>query len=352
MTNNMIIKIDDEFINSSLSNGLSDDELICLSKLYQLMAEKKLFIRADDSAFLSLLLNDYRDSFSKYAIGAMTNVLSNFYSIMSSVKQLDYLFTVTKSSLIYCNDNWSECSIPLKELPDELCPFFYAENDEDAKFYYRVFKEIGPKCPIYIRCRGFGGGSGKSVIKSLIDDKTIFFVAIDSDKEFYGGATGSTLKSIKPLFKKHRLFWEYYVLNVREKENLLPISSMNFGNNSMPLVLECILNNNLDEIVEHFDIKSGVEEDSFSRKSLTSGWCRVHHPIINYLENSKGITFPDPTKKNVSGVGDSFITRLLEDNRVDFSSILLNCTVNQKKDWNSIFRLIVKYGYCYSSITS
>ena len=348
----MIIKIDDELIKDSMINGLSEDELFQISRLYQLMAEKKLFVRADSSAFLTLLLEKYNVYFSKFAVSAMINVLSNFYSIMSSVQQLDYLFVVTKDSLNYCDEKCDFCSIPLKDLPNELCPYFYAENDEDAKFYFTVFKEIGPRFPTYIRCRGFGGGSGKGVIKSLIDDKAIFFAVIDSDREYLNGAAGSTAKSIKPLFKKNRLFWKHYILNVREKENLLPVDSINIDNSLRPLVLECILNNKTDEIVEHFDIKSGISEESYMQKSLSQGWSRVHQPIINYLENSKGVIFADPNKKSISGVGDCFISRLVENNNIEFSSILGNCTIRQREDWSSIFNLIVKYGYCYDSITS
>lgn len=348
----MIIKIDDDFAKESIINGLSEDELLQISRLYQLMAEKKLFVRVDDRDFLVLLLEKYIEYFSKFAINVMKNVLSNFYSTMSTVKQLDCLFTVTKNSLKYCDDNCDSCSIPLKDLPDELCPYFYAENDEDSRFYFTIFKETGPKYPVYIRCRGFGGGSGKGVIKSLIKDKTIFFAVIDSDKEYRNGATGSTAKSIKPLFKKDRLFWKHYILNVREKENLLPIDSILIESNVLPLVLECILNNKVDEIVEHFDIKSGIDEESYFRKSSVQGWCRVHHPIIDYLENTKRVIFPDSNKKGISGVGDSFISRLLEDHNIDFSTILRNCTTRQYEDWNNIFKQIIKYGYCYDYITS
>lgn len=346
----MIIKIDNNYITDIFNNGLSGQELFHFTRLFQAMYEKRLFVRADNRKFYKWMLDNHPTSFSDGIRGVLQKLYSDYTTIMSDVLKIDYLYVVTKNTRRYCNDSLGlrHCYIPIYELPNELSPYFYAENDEDAKFYFRVFKEHNKRMPIFIHCRGFGGGSGKSVISALIEDKTVFFALDDSDKNYKGANWGDTARGISKLFETLRLYWSHLVLSVREKENLLPIESIRLNDAELTPVLRFLKANHDNDVKEFFDIKSGIDKTKFAIKKTDAGWWAINKQAIEYLENVESVAFANQNEKGIDGVGKSFITTLMRTNKIDYSNIFNYCTSTQISDWTSIFAFIAKYGYCYN----
>ena len=350
----MVIKVEDDFVTDIFNNGLSDQELHCFSRLFEAMCEKKCFLRADDKKFYKWLLDNHFGFFSKNVRGVLTKMYNDFSTIMSEAQRIDYLYSITRNKTVYCDDssNINKCSIPILGIPNELSPSIYAENDEDAQFYYDVFSNIKKGIPTYILRRGFGGGSGKSIIKGLIKDKMVFFAVIDSDRSFPTDTMGSTAKGIRKLFKKDRLYWSELTLNVREKENLLPVQAMILDDKEMTGVLGFLKKNTNNDVKDYFDIKSGIDSNKFLEKKQNPKWWAVNHYAIDYLEIEEKVVFADQNKKSINGVGDNYITSLQSNKRIDYSEIMKCCTQNQKEDWDRITSSIIKYGYCYNYNTN
>lgn len=350
----MVIKVDDDFVNDIFDNGLSRDELHCFSRLFEAMFEKKMFVRADDKKFYKWFLDNHPSYFSENVRGILTKMYNDFTIIMSEAIKIDFLYSITRDKKVFCNETSrvDKCSIPLLEIPNELSPSIYAENDDDAQFYYGVFSKLKRGCPTYIQCRSFGGGSGKSTIRGLIKDKIVFFAIIDSDKSYPTDAMGGTAKGIRKLFKRNRLYWSQLTLTVREKENLLPIQSILLQESETTEMLRFLKYNTISDVKDYFDIKSGIDSEKFYEKKQNSNWWSINHYAIDYLETEEGVVFPDQNKKSINGVGDAYISSLQNSNKIIYSSIITSCTKNQKEDWDRIMSAIVKYGYCYNHNTN
>lgn len=346
----MIIKIDNNYIADIFNNGLSAQELYHFTRLFQAMYEKRLFVRADDRRFYKWLLDNHPTSFSDGVRGVLKKLYMDYTTIMGDVLKIDYLYVITKNTRRYCNNSLglNHCYIPIYELPSELSPYFYAENDEDARFYMRVFKEHHKRTPIYILCRGFGGGSGKSVLSTLIEDKVVFFALDDSDRIYKDAKLGDTAWGISKLFEKFRLYWSHLILSVREKENLLPIESIQLNNADLTPVLRFLIANQDNDVKEYFDIKSGIDKTKFAANKANAEWWAINKHAIDYLETVESVTFANPNEKGIDGVGKTFITMLMRNNKINYSNIFNHCTSAQLSDWTNIFSFITKYGYCYN----
>lgn len=178
------------------------------------------------------------------------------------------------------------------------------EDLKDCKFYkVMVNNYIKNKNVKYkLRFNNVSGGGGNTDVNyedSLIEKKAPCLAIVDSDKEHpldqYGKTAFHTYKKYESL--KENYITECYILNVREKENMIPVSIYRDINEDDSLdeglsILDRICKNRkLNEIYRYGDIKSGV---------------RISH-----------LTNIEPNKNAVKEYLNEEISKLISENEVD-----------------------------------
>ncbi len=264
---------------------------------------------------------------------------------MNEAKKINTLIMLSNKGNAECSLNcYAVCD--LLNLPDQLFGKLYCEDIQDAETYKYLYKELRTKPDLYLESNFFGGSNLKP-LEYAMQKKYIFFTIADSDKKYETHVPEGTGFHIQEYYLKHpHHFSTYYVLNVQEKENLIPASCLKTLSGIFQpdqLKMLDIISKASDEAKHYFDVKDGMKKND--RKAIYSNpdWERLYRPIIRKAQSMKIYHAGKKSKQLISGIKSSGLTRALE--HINYSEFNNYLTSIQKDDLQTIFDQMTRFGY-------
>lgn len=245
-----------------------------------------------------------------------------------------------------------------------------AENLSDCSFFEYIVeyykRSMGINCPVCFYPMQGGGDTIKMVYLNEIQLGQHFCLAImDSDKKYPEGALGNTCKGLKRIHKQHNPFHCFYYImeNIREVENLIPLSVVKSYNNNSD---KQIFRDNIEVDLSFFDMKEGLLSCKIAGDIYTY-WATqlsVYTELNKQLSECNGcVSHCNPRPKEndceevcdrrriIEGFGSKLLDNLHWDN--DSKERLKNVEEHhlssaQKTEWGAIGKLIFEW-CCASS---
>lgn len=363
----MLIELCDDLLNIVENiKDVNDLDAYNIDHIIDLMLSKKHIVYASRNLFQKICDCEFISQRNRQIISYILNHYVDLYSSLSD--QINLNIVITASNVI--NYDSGHYYIPLSESNKIHTAVLSTETPTDFHFYETIFiflkstyfKES--KLLFRFDNRPFGGGAAEQYLENIYKSNLVIFIISDSDKKYFNDKMGDTAKAVTKFTKYHCLSpIGCYVLNVGEKENLVPIDFYLAYNLSNQNLLKCInsFNNNI-EFMSYVDIKGGIKTKQVDKHN--EEWDNLYKPFIDEC-GKLGLTSVS-NDKFISGIGnkaaDAAIDAVLNKN----STQALNSTQKKqidelKKDvfshipsyimdeWKSLYLKTINFG-CYIEI--
>lgn len=296
----MLIKIDESVVSDLES--ITQKEIEALEYISLAMREGKHIVIAEYNTLKKLIkLVQLSDNCRK----VYNNILKRYAIIKGIEKYVNgYILVVSGDNLIlrteYENKIVYNVSLDYFNDSEKILPLHIVSEDEsDCKFYESIarkyIKEKEYGINLNIRCIHGGGDKTAEIYnRELLEYKRICLTIADSDKKYPTCSEGKTARGIRNIYNlnKNNNITEIHILNVREKENLIPpdiyMMCTKSSNSKKDLqILKDIYDNDILKNLYLFgDIKDGIRtDDIFELKEVC---CTVlEEDIIKKSMNQK-----------------------------------------------------------------
>lgn len=312
----MIIELHDDLdaLLSTITNPL-DECAQGINKIFELMIENKHIVVASRKLLRSIFSYAFINPANKSIIA---HIIQHYVDVYSSLPDTNKRLRVVPAPKYFVPDDENEY-ILLKDCYTLSEAILSTENPNDFTFYCNLFKFMNKNNAITINFsnNSFGGGSAEQFLKTMITDNNIILTICDSDKDFETSDLGSTAVTIARFFARNRTapaYMEYYILPVREKENLLPIECYElFSDNSKKQFIDSIKSFSCnEEFMKFIDIKSGFKLKKVNCECST--WHKLYDPYIDVCKsnNAYNETATDDDDYCIKGIGGKLADRLAD----------------------------------------
>lgn len=167
-----------------------------------------------------------------------------------------------------------------------------SENNSDCDFYKNIAKkyiqEYKIGCDINIKNIAGGGDQTATVYEEeMVNNQSICIAIVDSDKKYKGDSIKDTSRKVKSIYEqnKSKYVTDLYILDVREKENLVPTTmyewcySSKMHEESIRYLKFLEKSNDLQDLYKYCDIKDGITISELFK-------CKDNYNLLNqYLHN-------------------------------------------------------------------
>lgn len=313
----MLIKLD-----KSVLNGLETNNYKVIKKGLELIAiaveEGKHFVIAEREVLIKIIDSPRINEEAKYIYSQLLKKYSSIAAIVDYVTT--YILVVDQKQAKVCTQSRDiqgkpiyQVSISYFDKTEKISRLnLVCENIEDCVFYERLankyIEEKAYGIGINIEKVPGGGSSTYQSYENSLNEKKPSLVILDSDKKAYNDKLGSTANQALRVYSKYSKnhLTDLYVLEVREKENLIPPSIYSLCNKSKHYkqldVLEAIYNNpDSNEEYKYLDIKDGISYYELSKnKGIKVQLEKIINNSINpdkKLLNKESHEFSEEEKK-------------------------------------------------------
>ncbi len=277
-----------------------------INKIFQLMLEEKHIVFASRKLLSTINSYNFTNPANKSII---TQILIHYVEFYSSLPNINKKLVVVPSETYFSATDNNEY-ITLDKCVNLSQAILSTENPRDYIFYCNLFKFMNTNnlTTINFANNSFAGGSAKDILKSMANNNNILLAICDSDKDYETSKLGSTACSVYKFFKKHKdadAYMDYYILPVREKENLLPLECYEpFLNDSQKPLINTIKSfSGNHEFMKFVDLKDGYKLKTINTSS--SKWHSIYDCYIE--ECKKNNIFNEKAKNNddycINGIG-------------------------------------------------
>lgn len=349
----MLIEMDKNYEDKIISHSkLSDVEIAGLSIILNSVVEGRNLFKASFE-FFEFLKNKCGKLFSSQVRNYLEGMYNKYFTIMSDLNGVCPALMITDDFNITNMSTNCSCRVPLRNIPKLLFGSLYCENISDCLFFETIYKKFNyPTRNVFIDKQTFGGGSGKGTIESLLkSDERVFFCIADSDRNYDGSRLGSTANSIKDIYlKSNHHFSTYYILKVREKENLLPfelVKNYKDFDDEQKMLLNLIDKSN-SNVKNFFDIKDGVSKKYRLEMKNDKKLFDIYNQIMGKMKRKHMYHAEKGSHYLIRGIGNNAVDKILPllNNEKLFMEKL---TFEQKSDWNEIFSQITRFCLAYQT---
>ena len=340
----MFVEIDSNYENFLMRSPQPTQTIDDFGKLFYAAADRKAFVKAS-LAFLKFVNQKWKDRYPPMVRLYLVDIIRRYPTVMGEVDGILPLILIVKEGNCECSLN-GYCRCQIDELPDVLFSKLYCENISDAEYYILLFDKLHRNKHCLFFDPDSYDGSNINNLESANNLKRIFFAIADSDKKYSNDIDGSTAEAVKAEFSRtDNIFSTFYILKVREKENLVPVSILKDSNyfDSNKKKLLGIIANSPDEIKHYFDLKDGVTKELEDRILIDEDLKRVNLDVINEAK-VQGIYIEDDECR-IKGITSDGIDK--SKNTVDYSRFWDEATVLQTTDLRSIFYQMLRFGLRY-----
>ena len=339
----MIIKFDEQFEENIKANPNQDDTIKKkINNLFAAMENENLFIKASLS-FLYFLKNNWFGEFSKWARRCVQTLITFNTQIMSEVKNKEPLITISDKNPRDCSLSGS-CVCSIYDIPDVFEAKMFCENIDDGLLFKKLYKELRKNDALLQISELSFCGSNINCIETELNRNSIFITIADSDKRYPNADEGTTASKIRELYQTHsHLFSTFYILNVHEKENLIPTALLKDCarfTSEQKTMLEIVCSSN-DDVKNFFDIKDGLTKEKQNEYKNDADYNAFYNPIIQEAKNRS--IFFENNNHLIRGIKSCGISQVLDE--IDYNSFNSFLTPEQKTDLDSIFDQMFRFGF-------
>ncbi len=237
----------------------TDENSLAINKLFELMLENKHVVCASRDTLSKICNFKYLNASNKDLI---TYLLDHYVNTYSSLPKVSKKLLIVPSPGYLINDDNTYC-ILLKDTNNFSCAKLSTENPTDYDFYVNVFNYINEnnEYTIHFENHAFGGSSAKDFLQAMDKENNIVLAISDSDKSYEKDAYGDTANKVVEFINSHpgSSIMEYYIVHMREKENLIPIDCYCLlGKSTHKLLFDCIKKfESNQEFMRYIDLKDG-----------------------------------------------------------------------------------------------
>ncbi|MDQ0204966.1 hypothetical protein [Pectinatus haikarae] len=223
----MLFELDDSiktFFETNANLKPTSPEIKSINHLFETVSNSEHLLTADLDTLIFFQTYKLMNQLTKQVAFYLSEKWYQNYDDQIHTK---FLVTMSSEKIQIVDDHIFK--VPLNYLGNISKSRLYAENADDANFYINFCNKLHTFCKNYnglhfnIEPLGTGGSTTATTIKNESTKKVLALFIIDSDKkslnENNGGTANQALKEYKSLNKE--FVANIYVLNVREKENLL-----------------------------------------------------------------------------------------------------------------------------------
>lgn len=342
----------------------TEENAMGINKLFLLMLENKHVIRASRDTFKKIRDFKFLNKANKDLI---TFILNHYVNTYSSLPPISKTILIVPSK-DYDTKNDNEYCIVLKDAYNLDCAILSTENPTDYSFYMNVFDYLNNNNEYTIRLdnHAFGGGSAKDFLSAMDKENNIVLAISDSDKSYENDSYGDTANKVIEFIDSHTgtSIMDYYIIQMREKENLMPIDCYClFGKAFHKLLFDCINKfASNSEFMRYIDLKDGYRLKNINTSDTE--WHRLYDDFIDECRHS-GIYNMDASKDNdvcICGIGRQLADEL---NSIFFCKSYVKTFQQNKKieaakfdikehipsyimdEYNIIYSLLFTFGCAY-----
>lgn len=261
----MIIEFSNEIEDLFINDKYTDNDLKVLQSLFTMFSNEKNYLKLSEKFIMKILFDKYIfESFSRDIRRLINDLYARYSTIKSEYKKYNSLVVLSSTKTIkkIMNEINIQYEVPFNSNVENLFAILSTENVQDYHFYMGIYKMFNDE-KIYIDNLPYNGGN-IDTIKTYIHNNKVLLCIADSDKEYFDSKKGSTASAVERLIKKYetKKIIDKYVLNVREKENLIPFSTYLIYCESTKEKYFKEINNlaNMDNNINYYyDIKDGIK---------------------------------------------------------------------------------------------
>ncbi len=310
---------------------------------YLLQANRDFYsFLKNNSKFFSLYMKNHISWLCNHITTRSPNINSKLIQPIVVITRQKFQFNKEKK-LFY---------IPIKDFNKNSNCYFFSEDATDCDFYRKLAKRYAEltKCNISDYHFAFENCStGGCNIKGLNDklkEKKLCLAILDSDKDYRGSKLGETAKQFEKLKKQYDdKDWNYHqiILQVREKENLLPFE-LYYDDKTLrdncPILKYFRTIKDDDDVLSFFDIADGMKKKNYDDNKNNECWKKVNSGAVNYAIKNNYVN-TSATKDNI------YITGIKKNaaNNVDLNRVNIEqLCKTQLSDWKTIAENIIQFG--------
>lgn len=319
----MFIELDSDFINCVCSiNKIMKPQLVVMEALFNSMLKGNHIVYASREDITKIIS---KQNLSQVLLDYLKWVLKKYVYIYSCKNSLKTFIIVTNKNnkIDYkISNNITKISVPYMFFIKENISKLLTENERDAISFEKITKYVYKKRSIsaYYNINfehdSFHGGNCKTKVEQVSHSNNMVISLVDSDMKYSGGKKGSTYKGLVSAVKQAQknIPISSYVLPVREKENLIPISIYKqFTDNRLIHVIADYFENDI-EIQNFFDLKEGVKRKTIDQAD--DKWKNHFNTLISkceekkiYLDKKENLKDDD---KYIEGIGADLCDKIID----------------------------------------
>jgi len=276
------------FLDNSIADSIKNDKKLdeidsCLAILANEFIRGSHILIGDRQTILEIIFQDkiLSDREKKVYI-EIYNSLTSMANLINFCSVYMEVTTEVEKNELRQENSTAVLSIPVKEISLKRFAndhYLLCENNTDCNFYEKVFLYYVLKHPQLNNIFRFSGekrgGGGSTVFKEYQqiqnEGQRFCLCFLDSDQEYparYNNGKrnyGKTAKDVISIDDQNEINTQYYILPVREMENLIPIfflqENIDTTDNRYKgvKIIESLINNNCLEGLSFFDFKHGIK---------------------------------------------------------------------------------------------
>lgn len=153
--------------------------------------------------------------------------------------------------------------------------YIISEDNDDCNFYCSITENLNLiKNNLitlsYSTENGGGDNTATSFDTKAVEKKYITYTILDSDKKFEGDKTGTTYNKVYTKFKKKadENLAKLYLLNVHEKENLVPpllYRTLNVDQQVAKILYKISIDKEMVHFLKYLDLKEGLHSKNYNQ---------------------------------------------------------------------------------------
>ena len=323
----MIIELDKSI--DKIINTINSENDPCVQKIDRLFAAMmdQIHIVYASMPLLSRIKNCsfFNPKIRKY----IDQILIDYYDIYSCL-ELSSTRTVIYSTKKPSKVNKRFFYIELDSVNLIYRAKFSTENPDDYDFYMKVFKFVSSfdkyffniektKYSITLENHSFGGSTAYSFIRQMDECGNFVLALADSDKDYHTDRIGQTARAVhRAVNDAQNAVMSGFILNVREKENLVPIDFYAaIAPSSNQNLIKCLkLCETNVELMKYFDLKDGVKKNKVENADQV--WLNLYSDFI--VLSKKNNVYKEGNDQVIEGINGKLANKAI-------TTLLSKCTL-------------------------